>query len=95
MKKMLITILALCCVGGIVLGTEKRSENFLHRLPTKVRGMWYGSYKLLSPTFSFTGVVPAGATQLEIRRKGEAQEESFMINTEKWSEFSLHFRLGY
>lgn len=93
---MLIFVLVCCCIGGIALGAGKVSgKSFTPLAHQQIKGAWYGSWKLPSPNFSFTGMVPAGATKLEIKRKGDAQTGLFVINTEKWSEFSLHFRLGY
>jgi hypothetical protein len=88
-------MIALCCIGGVALGAGVSGKSLATLTQGQIKGMWYGSYTLPSPTFVLTGVVPVGATQLEIKRKGDEQTGSFMINTEKWSDFSLHFRLGY
>jgi hypothetical protein len=96
MKKMLIAAIALCCVGGMVLGAGKElGKSFKTLTRSWIRGVWYGSYQLSSPVFSLTGVVPEGATKLEITRTRDAQTGSFVMNVERWSEFSLNFRLGY
>jgi hypothetical protein len=96
MKKSLLMMLGgMLLFGGISLGAPNVGKSFANIVPPRVQYTWYGSRKLPSPTFLFTGAVPPGATTLKIVWQGETQSGVFTIKMEDWSEFSLHFRRGY